>query len=255
MEPLLLALDTATGAPGAAVLRGERVLGCAVETARAEVVRVVLPLVERALAEAATSLAEIEAFALSIGPGSFTSLRVGVATLKGLAFGSDRPIAAVSSLRALGLAAPEPARAVLAVLDARRGEVYAGAWASRSDLLADAALLPEGVYRPEELVSRLSGARPQCVGEVAALGAVGSALGADEAERKGGAGGAEPAEAGAVRVGRLGLLELRAGRAETAASLLPRYLRRAQAEVVRAAREQAEAGVAAARGATRRPQR
>lgn len=254
MEPLLLALDTATGAPSAAVLRGERVLGCAEAKERVEVVRVVLPLVERALADARTSLAEIEAFAVAIGPGSFTSLRVGVATLKGLAFGSERPVAGVSSLRALGLAAPEPARAVLAVLDARRGEVYAGAWASRSELLADAALLPEGVYRPEELVSRLGGARPQCVGEVAALGAAAAALGVLEEEWET-AGAAERVEAGAVRVGRLGLIDLRAGRAVTAASLLPRYLRHAQAEVVRAARERAEAGAASGPGATRRPQR
>ena len=153
MDPLLLALDVAAGPAGAAVLRGERVLGCAVASERAEVVQVVLPLVERALAEAQTSLAEIEAFALSIGPGSFTSLRVGVATLKGLAFGSERPVAAVSSLRALALVAPDPARCVLALLDARRGELYAAAWeplgAARGRRAAARGRLPaRGARRP-----------------------------------------------------------------------------------------------------------
>ncbi len=257
MDPLLLALDTSGAAPGAAVLRGERVLGCAEGALGAGAMQGLLPLVERALGAAGAPLRAIEAFAIAIGPGSFTGLRVGVATLKGLAFGAERPVAAVSSLRALALGAPDPERPVLAVLDARRGEVYAAAWSGRAAVLADAALLPAGVYWPEDLLGMLSGAhlgragaRLQRVGEVAALGGAGGAAApAPEDSAR-----AAAREASAVLVGRLGLLELRAGRVRSAASLVPEYLRRAQAEVVRAAREEARGEAAAAPGATRRPQ-
>ena len=55
------------------------------------------------LGDVGVSLADVEAFAISIGPGGFTSLRIGLATVKGLAFASDRPVVAVSTLEALAL--------------------------------------------------------------------------------------------------------------------------------------------------------
>ncbi len=69
---------------------------------------------------------ELDAVAVGAGPGSFTGLRIGMATAKGIAFAAGKPLWAVSSLAAL--ASGNPATAVCAVLDARRGEVFAGCY-------------------------------------------------------------------------------------------------------------------------------
>lgn len=74
-------------------------------------------------------LADVEGYAVGLGPGSFTGLRVGLATWKGLAYANRRPIAGASSLAAMALAAAPAApqgTLLLPLLDARKGEVYAG---------------------------------------------------------------------------------------------------------------------------------
>ena len=77
-------------------------------------------------------LADVEGFAIGIGPGSFTGLRIGLATWKGLAYASRRPIAGASSLAAMALAAAPDARdgeVLVPLLDAKKGELYAGFYA------------------------------------------------------------------------------------------------------------------------------
>lgn len=80
------------------------------------------PLVARTLADAGLTLDQIGCFAVDVGPGRFTGLRVGLATVRTLALAAGRPVVALSSLEIL--AAAEPERPVLAVVDARRGEVF-----------------------------------------------------------------------------------------------------------------------------------
>jgi tRNA threonylcarbamoyladenosine biosynthesis protein TsaB len=107
-----------------------------------------LPLaLDQVLLEAGGSLQDLTALAVGLGPGSFTGLRVGLATLKGLAYAQRLPLAGASSLRALARAAlvagaPSP---VAAVLDARHGELYAGLFEgpSAAPLLAEMSLVPE----------------------------------------------------------------------------------------------------------------
>jgi tRNA threonylcarbamoyladenosine biosynthesis protein TsaB len=108
------------------------------------------------LLEMARELLEIDRIAVGVGPGTFTGLRVGVATARGLAQSLSAELVGVSSLRALAAAAfaGGPAAAegseptiVLAVIDARRGEVFAAAYESGEDgpreLAAARALVPE----------------------------------------------------------------------------------------------------------------
>jgi tRNA threonylcarbamoyladenosine biosynthesis protein TsaB len=100
---------------------------------------------------------DIEGYAVGLGPGSFTGLRVGLATWKGLAYANQRPIAGVSSLAALALAAAPAAPAgalLLPLLDARKGEVYAGFY--RAGSLAGAEG-PEAVLAPQALLERAAG--------------------------------------------------------------------------------------------------
>jgi tRNA threonylcarbamoyladenosine biosynthesis protein TsaB len=227
--PLVLALEPATAALSVALLRGQDLVD-EISAPAGPAAETLLPAVDSLLDRAGVALGELEAFAISIGPGSFTSLRVGIATVKGLAFESDLPIAPVSTLAALACAAGPTDRLVVPMLDARRGEVYAAAYAAACVGASHReVVLPEGVYTPEALCERI---RPPCVlvGEGAAL--CGEAIKAELGE---GVALLPPPEgnASARHVGALGVEQLARGSWVLAAQLAPHYLRRAEAEVKR----------------------
>ena len=119
------------------MLRGGEVLADGTAGPGRDHAEILLPLVDRVLREAGVALREIEAFAVAIGPGSFTSLRVGLATVKGLAFGTAQPVAAVSSLAALAWSAGASEAPLVPLLDARRGEIYAAIYERKADDLAE----------------------------------------------------------------------------------------------------------------------
>jgi tRNA threonylcarbamoyladenosine biosynthesis protein TsaB len=102
------------------------------------------------------ALPDVEGYAIGLGPGSFTGLRIGLATWKGLAYANRRPIAGASSLAAMALAAAEGAGAgtlLVPLLDARKGEVYAGFYrAARGSVEAVAA---EAALPPAALAERV----------------------------------------------------------------------------------------------------
>jgi tRNA threonylcarbamoyladenosine biosynthesis protein TsaB len=88
-----------------------------------------LPLIAELLSEAGWPRRSLDRIGVSVGPGSFTGLRVGIACAQGLALGLDVPLLGVSSLRAMARAVPATLPGTrCAVLDARRGEVFAGAY-------------------------------------------------------------------------------------------------------------------------------
>jgi len=220
--PLLLALESAVS-PGVALLRGDALLvECACAHPAAETL---LPSVARALEQAGVALAEVDAFAISIGPGSFTGLRVGLATLKGLAFGTGRPAVAVPTLAALAFAAPAGEGPVIAALDARRGDVYAAAFDAPGGHPLE--WLPEGVYPAAALALRL---RAPCrvVGEGAVQ--IAPMLGAQQGDAVALHPECVPTAASVARLGRR-LLDAAEG--VDPASLVPRYVRRAEAEARR----------------------
>ncbi|MBQ8894418.1 MAG: tRNA (adenosine(37)-N6)-threonylcarbamoyltransferase complex dimerization subunit type 1 TsaB [Clostridia bacterium] len=86
-----------------------------------------LPLTDETLKKAGISLKEIDAFAVTSGPGSFTGLRIGAALVKGMALG--RPCYAVPTLMALACNEKDSGRIAVSLLDARRKQVYMGAYA------------------------------------------------------------------------------------------------------------------------------
>jgi tRNA threonylcarbamoyladenosine biosynthesis protein TsaB len=119
---IVLGLDTCLEACAVAVLDGDRVRAAAREPmARGHQERLA-PLVRQAMAEAGIPFTAVDRVGVTVGPGSFTGLRVGLAFAKGLAAALDRPLAGVGVLEAL--AAQAPAGLTLAVLDAKRGQVY-----------------------------------------------------------------------------------------------------------------------------------
>ncbi len=102
------------------------------------------------------AIPDVEGFAVGLGPGSFTGLRVGLATWKGLAYANRRPIAGASSLAAMALAAAADAgdgAVLVPLLDARKGEVYAGFYRARAGGLV--ALADEIAAPPTELAERV----------------------------------------------------------------------------------------------------
>ncbi len=161
----LLGIDTATATAGIAIVdEAGRVLAEA-RHATAGRGADLLVAIDQVCREAGVAPAELDAVAIGAGPGSFTGLRIGMATAKGIAFAAGRPLWAVSSLAALAADALEEladpslqahAESVIcAALDARRGELFAGCYRGRT------ALGPERVMPPGELaawVAELAGA-------------------------------------------------------------------------------------------------
>jgi tRNA threonylcarbamoyladenosine biosynthesis protein TsaB len=107
----------------------------------------VLTLASELLAQAGTGWGALERIAVGVGPGTFTGLRVGIATARGLAQSLGIEVVGVSSLRVLARAAlrepGSPARGVLAAIDARRGEAFAAAYDAQGELAQPRALPPE----------------------------------------------------------------------------------------------------------------
>ncbi len=143
----VLALDTATAACSVAVwcgggLRAHRF--SEMERGHAEAL---MPMVEAVMDEARLAYGDLDLVATTVGPGTFTGLRVGLAAARGLALAGDLPIAGVSTLEALahGVGRERRAgRAVVAALDARRGEVYVQPFgADLAPLDSPRALAPE----------------------------------------------------------------------------------------------------------------
>src|SRR3990170_818071 len=149
----VLAVETSTLAGGAALLDGERVVGQYLLDVRVTHSERLLVAVDRLLEDAGWRPAHLEGLAASGGPGSFTGLRIGLGTVKGLALALAIPVAAVPTLDAMAAALPWATLPVCPVLDARKGEVYAALY--RWD---GAGMRREGDYlalAPDALAARL----------------------------------------------------------------------------------------------------
>lgn len=99
-----------------------------------------LPLVETMLSATKRNISDIDYFAVTNGPGSFTGLRIGVSTVKGLAHAVKKPLVEVSTLDALAENVPHFSGYVCPILDARRQEVYAAVYKNGEKLMEDTPL-------------------------------------------------------------------------------------------------------------------
>jgi tRNA threonylcarbamoyladenosine biosynthesis protein TsaB len=118
---ILLALDTALSACAVAVLKDGAVLAQGSEAMERGHQERLAPMAAEAMAAAGLGFADLDRIAVTVGPGSFTGLRVGLAFAKGLSAALDRPCIGVGTLAALAAEARGP---VAAVIDARRERVY-----------------------------------------------------------------------------------------------------------------------------------
>ena len=221
-----LALDTSTRMGSCAVVRGDLVLAeVPGDPARSHGERLPADLMT-ALDRAGCALADVDVFAVAIGPGSFTGLRVGIAAMQGLALAAARPLVGISALDALArAAASDRPRRVATWVDAWRGEVFAA-------LYDDGVLVePATVERPQRLLARLPPGPTLFIGDGAAAhrDAIRAALGpsAELPETL------EPALAGII--GRMALAEVRAGQRPGPADIQALYVRRPDVEIAREA--------------------
>ncbi len=148
-------LRSATGPRGAAQLRGATQLRTVTIRAGLQHGQTLLPWVDRLLAEAGIRPRELDLLVCSVGPGSFTGLRIGLAAARGLARGAGCPVVGVSTLDALAWRHRGHPGLVVPVVDARKGRSYAAVYAGQtriSDYLdltleALAALVAEAALR------------------------------------------------------------------------------------------------------------
>ena len=217
----LLAVESATLSGGAALLDGDRLLGEITLNIALTHSERLLAAVDRLLADCGLAAADLEGLAVSIGPGSFTGLRVGLATVKGLAMALDLPVAPVPTLDALAARLPFADLPVCPILDARKGEVYLSLYRWRDDRMCRErdyeALPPEvaaaGLVPPVILLGDgIDACRPWLPEDVRIVPA---------AQRL----------PSAATVAALGHAALAAGGGVEAESLTPLYLRPSEAEL------------------------
>jgi tRNA threonylcarbamoyladenosine biosynthesis protein TsaB len=150
----ILGLDTSISVASVAISEGGRLVaedfyprkgsaeGSGAKSNHAEII---LPLVDSVLRPAGIGLSEVAGIAVSIGPGSFTGVRIGLSTVKGLAYGTGMPAVGISTLQAIAARVAGFEGRVCPILDARKGEVYAAVfriWGNQLERLTQDALMP-----------------------------------------------------------------------------------------------------------------
>ena len=120
----LLALESSAVAASVALLEGQRVVGEFFLSTAQTHSQTLLPMTQQLLADTGLSLPQLDLLAVSNGPGSFTGLRIGLAAVKGMAFGADKPCVGVSTLEALAYNLRGFEGIAVAVMDARCRQVY-----------------------------------------------------------------------------------------------------------------------------------
>ncbi len=123
-DPVILSVETATLGGSVSVSRGEVILGQLAGEAQVSHSNTLLADINRLLDQTGVLLNEVDVFAVATGPGSFTGLRIGIATVKALSATLERPCAGVPTLEAIAHAAGPSGRSV-ALMPAGRGEVFA----------------------------------------------------------------------------------------------------------------------------------
>ena len=160
----ILALDAAAGACSAALWRDGRVAARRYELRARGHAELLVPMAQAVMREAGLDYAALDAFAVTRGPGTFTGLRIGLAAARGFALAAGLPLIGLTTLEVLAAGVPEAlARgAILAVLEARRGEVYVQAFGAGLEPLCDPAALA-----PDAALALVAERRPVLVGDAA----------------------------------------------------------------------------------------
>ena len=152
----ILALETATIAGSAAIVDdNEGLIGEVRVDVRVAHSERLMPSVEWLLNASGITIKDIDAFGVSIGPGSFTGLRIGLSTAKGLSFSAGKPLVPVKTLDAFARTLTYCSYTICPMLDARKNEVYAGLYKWEDNICKK--IMPETALGPEDLLRSLNG--------------------------------------------------------------------------------------------------
>ena len=130
---MILAFDSTAKVASVALMRGGRTIAEYSVDCGLTQSELLLPMAEHCLASVHASFSDVSCLACTVGPGSFTGVRIGVATVKGLAFGKNIPCASVSTLEALAENLSGLDGIIVPVMDARRNQVYCAIFESGED--------------------------------------------------------------------------------------------------------------------------
>ena len=223
---ITLAMDCATDTVGLAMLAGDEPLAEIHLGPGRHHAEVLLPALDDLLKLTGKNLGEIDLLACTSGPGSFTGVRMGVTTAKGLALALAKPIVGVSTLEALAMNAMPCAELVCPLLDARRDQVYAGLYQMGQDGFP-VGLSPDCLTDLARWIDELPEGEIEFIGD----GAV------RYRDRIMACRGGRFAPSGSRRhrihgwaVGVLGIRHYSRGHSEDALTFLPKYLRLSEAE-------------------------
>ena len=235
---LILAVDTSATPVSCALLQEERVLASYYSHSGQTHSQTLMPMIEHVLQLSGVSVKQLDAVAVNVGPGSFTGIRIGVATARALAQVLELPCVAVPTLEAFLYAqAPNDAdkRVICGIINARRGQVYG---------ILD-GYLPGGPYLLTDVLAVITRQVKQDGRQVLFYGdgidayeaQIISLLGDAEMEKDRDYDFAlqETRDQSAAAVGRAALRKLSRGETTDFANLLPDYMRQAEAEVKLAA--------------------
>jgi tRNA threonylcarbamoyladenosine biosynthesis protein TsaB len=151
---IIIAVDTSTFAGSVALLENTKLMAeVNIDSSSTHSERL-LPSLDFMLKVNGMNIQDVDGFALALGPGSFTGIRIGLSTIKSFSYSSGKPVAGVSTLKALAWKLRHPQKRVLCpVLDAKKGEIFAALFESEGGRLQE--VVPEGAYTPDSFFSLL----------------------------------------------------------------------------------------------------
>ena len=221
----ILALDTATSSCSVAATEGGELAAELTISKDQTHAKHLMQLIHSVLGKAGFGVGDLDGLAVTIGPGSFTGLRIGVSTVKGLAHALGKPVVGVSTLEALARQCGQTPHLICPLLDARKGEVYAATYRLNADQLVKKT--GERAMRPEAALESIksscvfigTGARLYRRDIIAALGDLAHFV----------PGGQNIIRASSVAF--LSMPRFEAQDTDTIASLVPHYIRKSDAEL------------------------
>jgi tRNA threonylcarbamoyladenosine biosynthesis protein TsaB len=223
---IILAIDTSTPTGSVAVLKGDTVLAEVAVTSQQTHAKRLVSALDATLGMTDLTIGECEGFAVTTGPGSFTGLRIGVSTVKGLGFATKKPVTGVSTLDALVYQLPSYPHLVCPMLDARKGQVYAALYECIGHMKWK-TVIEDCAIEPQQWLRQI---RDVCL----FLGDGASAYSALIRETLGDLAYFAPEYLNRVRasvVGYIGMKQILDGQIAAVDRLVPHYIRKSDAEI------------------------
>lgn len=160
---LTLAFDTTSKTAAVALLKDKEIIYDTIINTGLNHSEVILPAIDQALGQERIKITDIDLLACTIGPGSFTGVRIGVSTIKGLMLATGKPAVGISSLAALALNAGSTGKLICSILDAGRGQIYTAYFRYNKKGILE-QLGTEKVIKPQNLLSDIK-EDVVCIGE------------------------------------------------------------------------------------------